>query len=125
MSQPSRASFRSASLLAAAMIAGSLVATAPVMGAGSADGDPVASWPDASGACNHATQATAAKRPALRAAQVAGMPAVTFDAVVKVATPVANCAAVAGGASGVAAITSISPTSGSSNSTPVRAGFVV
>ena len=46
-----------------------------------ADGDPVASWPDASGACNHATQATAAKRPTLRAAQVAGLPAVTFDAV--------------------------------------------
>jgi serine protease len=47
---------------------------------GLADGDPVATWPDASGACRHATQATASKRPTLRAAQVAGLPAVSFDA---------------------------------------------
>jgi PKD repeat protein len=47
---------------------------------GLADGDPVTTWPDASGACNHATQATASKRPSLRAAQVAGLPAVSFDA---------------------------------------------
>lgn len=47
---------------------------------GHADGDPVSTWPDASGACHHATQATASKRPTLRAAQVAGLPAVSFDA---------------------------------------------
>ncbi|HJU87206.1 MAG TPA: S8 family serine peptidase, partial [Gemmatimonadota bacterium] len=45
-----------------------------------ADGDPVATWPDVSGSCNHATQASAAKRPTFRAAQVAGLPAVSFDA---------------------------------------------
>jgi PKD repeat protein len=48
--------------------------------AGYADGDPVTTWPDASGACNHATQASASKRPTFRAAQVAGLPAVSFDA---------------------------------------------
>ena len=47
---------------------------------GHADGDPVATWPDASGSCNHATQASASKRPTFRAAQVAGLPAVSFDA---------------------------------------------
>jgi PKD repeat protein len=46
---------------------------------GSADGDPLATWPDASGACHHATQATASKQPTFRAAQVAGLPAVAFD----------------------------------------------
>lgn len=46
---------------------------------GSADGEPLAVWPDASGACHHATQATASKRPTFRAAQVAGLPAVSFD----------------------------------------------
>ncbi len=48
---------------------------------GLADGDPVGTWPDASGSCNHATQASASKRPTFRAAQVAGMPAVSFDAI--------------------------------------------
>ncbi|HYO48056.1 MAG TPA: S8 family serine peptidase [Gemmatimonadota bacterium] len=47
---------------------------------GYTDGDPVATWPDASGACHHATQATASKRPTFRADQVAGLPAVSFDA---------------------------------------------
>ncbi|HET7693685.1 MAG TPA: S8 family serine peptidase [Gemmatimonadota bacterium] len=47
---------------------------------GLADGDPVGTWPDASGSCNHATQASASKRPTFRAAQVAGLPAVSFDA---------------------------------------------
>ena len=47
---------------------------------GLADGDPVGEWPDASGGCNHATQATSSKRPLYREGQVNGMPAVSFDA---------------------------------------------
>ncbi|HJR54448.1 MAG TPA: S8 family serine peptidase [Gemmatimonadota bacterium] len=47
---------------------------------GLAEGDPVGTWPDASGSCNHATQASASKRPTFRVAQVAGLPAVSFDA---------------------------------------------
>lgn len=47
---------------------------------GHVDGNPIATWPDVSGACHHATQATASKRPTFRAAQVAGLPAVSFDA---------------------------------------------
>jgi len=47
---------------------------------GAADGDPVATWPDGSGAGADATQAVASKRPLFRAAQVHGLPAVQFDA---------------------------------------------
>jgi hypothetical protein len=43
------------------------------------DTDPVAQWDDVSGLSNHATQATASKKPAYRTAQVNGRPAVSFD----------------------------------------------
>lgn len=48
---------------------------------GLADGDPVAVWPDRSGAGADATQATAGKRPVWRATAESGRPAVEFDAV--------------------------------------------
>jgi hypothetical protein len=44
----------------------------------SADGDPVGRWADQSGQGNHLTQATAAKRPTLKLAQVNGRSAVQF-----------------------------------------------
>ncbi|MGH7543813.1 MAG: PKD domain-containing protein [Gemmatimonadota bacterium] len=47
---------------------------------GLADGSPVATWPDRSGLGNDATQSTASKRPVYRTNQVAGSPAVFFDA---------------------------------------------
>jgi PKD repeat protein len=47
---------------------------------GLADGAAVASWADRSGVGNHATQSTASKRPVYRTNQVAGRPAVVFDA---------------------------------------------
>lgn len=47
---------------------------------GLADGSPVAIWPDRSGLGNDATQSTASKRPVYRTNQVAGLPAVIFDA---------------------------------------------
>jgi PKD repeat protein len=46
---------------------------------GLADGDPVASWPDGSGLCNHATQSSASKRPVYRTNVINGLPAVEFD----------------------------------------------
>jgi PKD repeat protein len=47
---------------------------------GLADGDPVSSWPDLSGAGSDATQPDAARRPTYRTGQVQGLPAVVFDA---------------------------------------------
>jgi PKD repeat protein len=47
---------------------------------GLADGAPVATWPDRSGAGNHASQAVAAKRPTFRSGVVNGLPGVSFDA---------------------------------------------
>ncbi|MGH7563563.1 MAG: S8 family serine peptidase [Gemmatimonadota bacterium] len=47
---------------------------------GLADGDPVATWADRSGLGNNATQASTSKRPVYRTSQVAGLPAVVFDA---------------------------------------------
>ncbi|HUP20382.1 MAG TPA: S8 family serine peptidase [Gemmatimonadota bacterium] len=56
---------------------------------GLADGEPVATWPDGSGHCNHATQSADASRPRYRTGAVAGRPAVEFDAVDDgMATPV-------------------------------------
>jgi PKD repeat protein len=54
---------------------------------GLADGDPVAAWPDASGAGHHATQPTASKRPLWRADAGNGRPALSFDADDGMATP--------------------------------------
>ena len=48
---------------------------------GLAEGAPVVTWPDRSGAGNDATQAVASKRPAYRGGVVNGLPAVQFDAV--------------------------------------------
>lgn len=45
----------------------------------SADGDPVGSWLDQSGALNHATAGTDAARPTLKLAQVNGRSVVRFD----------------------------------------------
>lgn len=45
-----------------------------------ADGDPVADWPDGSGACHGAAQPVASKRPVFRTGQAAGRAAVVFDA---------------------------------------------
>ena len=47
---------------------------------GLAEGAPVLTWPDRSGAGNHASQAVASKRPVYRAGIVNGLPAVQFDA---------------------------------------------
>jgi hypothetical protein len=47
---------------------------------GLAAGAPVTTWPDRSGAGNHATQGVAAKRPTFRTGVVHGLPAVQFDA---------------------------------------------
>jgi PKD repeat protein len=47
---------------------------------GLAEGAPVVTWPDRSGAGNHAAQAVAGKRPLYRAGIVNGLPAVQFDA---------------------------------------------
>ncbi len=47
---------------------------------GLSNGDPVAVWPDGSGSCHSATQADPLKRPVWRESQVAGRPAVVFDA---------------------------------------------
>lgn len=45
------------------------------------DGDPVATWSDASGLNNHATQATGSKQPTYKVAIVNGRPVVRFDGV--------------------------------------------
>lgn len=42
------------------------------------DGDPVATWPDASGESNNATQATAGNRPTLKTNIINGLPVVRF-----------------------------------------------
>lgn len=47
--------------------------------AATADGDPVASWDDASGNSNHAKQTTAGKRPLLKTNILNGHPAIRFD----------------------------------------------
>ncbi len=44
------------------------------------DGDPVATWPDASGNGKNATQSNASKRPIYRTNEVNGLPALEFDA---------------------------------------------
>jgi PKD repeat protein len=44
------------------------------------DGDPVATWPDASGNGKNATQSNASKRPVYRTNEVNGLPALEFDA---------------------------------------------
>jgi PKD repeat protein len=44
------------------------------------NGDPVSTWPDASGNGQNATQSTSSKRPIYRTNQVNGLPAVEFDA---------------------------------------------
>jgi hypothetical protein len=48
---------------------------------GLVDGDPVGTWLDLSGNGNHATQATAAKKPLYKVNIVNGQPVVRFDAV--------------------------------------------
>lgn len=48
---------------------------------GLVDGDPVATWSDLSGLGNHATQATASKRPTYKVNIVNGRPVVRFDGV--------------------------------------------
>lgn len=45
------------------------------------DGDPVSAWPDSSGQGNTATQATGAKQPLYKAAQVNNRPVVRFDGI--------------------------------------------
>jgi hypothetical protein len=45
------------------------------------DGDPVATWSDLSGNGNHATQATASKKPTYKTSIVNGRPVVRFDGV--------------------------------------------
>ncbi len=47
---------------------------------GLADGDPVGTWPDASGAGSDATQSVASRRPVYRASRLNGLPALAFDA---------------------------------------------
>lgn len=47
--------------------------------AGHSDGDPVSTWPDASGNGRDATQGTAANRPTYRTGVQNGLPAVRFD----------------------------------------------
>lgn len=49
--------------------------------AGLSDGDPVGTWSDSSGQGNHATQATAAKKPTYKTNIINGLPAVRFDGV--------------------------------------------
>ncbi|MDX1660775.1 MAG: PKD domain-containing protein, partial [Gemmatimonadota bacterium] len=47
---------------------------------GLADGDPVGTWPDASGAGADAVQATASRQPVYRTSRLNGLPALAFDA---------------------------------------------
>jgi PKD repeat protein len=47
---------------------------------GVTDGQAVATWPDRSGNCRHATQVTAPKRPLYQTNRVNGLPALFFDA---------------------------------------------
>ncbi|HKY76464.1 MAG TPA: S8 family serine peptidase, partial [Acidimicrobiia bacterium] len=47
---------------------------------GLSDGDPVSTWSDQSGSCNHGTQSVASKQPIYRTNQLNGLPAVFFDA---------------------------------------------